>query len=418
MSTDRSNLYKLIDRCIRDLNVRDFSKGEMVEGVIVKMSDSFIIVKVDNTFDVIVPASEIAGDQALKVGEKTRVFMMKEDEFGNLIASQKRTTPSQRWELLEKALETGETVVVEVVEANNGGVLVTIDGVMGFIPTSQLDPNRLYKVEGVTDSPKEVLSTSDIMKRLSELIGARIKVKVVEIDKAKSRIIFSEKMALNDSSREAKEWALSTFKVGDVLDGVVTAITNYGIFVNAQGLDGLVHVSEISWDKVENPLDYAKVGDAIKVKLIDLGENGSRVAYSIKQLTPDPWQEASADLKVGARVKGIVSEIEDYGLILRLKTGVTGLVHRSEVSEEHVGDLRDLFKVGQELEAVILTISPSERKMGLSLKRLDSSGSSKKGSKKSDNELRKAKTRTRSRRFKGIKNTLSATLDSALGSQQ
>lgn len=376
--SEENKLYKLIDKSLESTRIRDFAKGEMVEGIIQKLTDSFMLVKVDEVFDVIVPANEMANDVEQKVGDKVRVFILKpEDEFGVITGSQIRTTPSHRWDLLEEALKTGEIVTVQVIEANNGGVLVTIDGVMGFIPTSQLDPNRLYKYSS-TDNSKDYIVSSEITKRLADLVGTKIKVKVTEINRDKGRVIFSERLVVNDIYPQNKEEILKKVNIGDILEGVVTAVTDYGIFVNAQGLDGLVHVSEISWDKVENPLNYAKVGDNIKVMLIDIADGGKRIAYSIKQLTKDPWQDVITEYKVGSVVKGIITDIEDYGLIVKLGSGITGLVHRSEITDEVVGDLKDLFKKDQEIEAVVLTISPSERRMGLSIKRLKSIGKTKK----------------------------------------
>lgn len=371
MNDYKRDLYKIIDKSLENTNIRKFLKGEPVEGVIEALDKTFMLVKVDGVFDVIVPANEMDKVNPYEVGDKVNIFIMKqEDEYGVILGSQKRTTPHYRWKLLEQALKNGTIMTVEVVEVNNGGVLVTIDNVMGFIPTSQLDPNRLYKILGHDSEGKELISAHEITRKLGKLIGAKIKVRVSEIDPNNSRVIFSERMALDNSLVHAKAQALKTFKVGDILEGVVTAVTNYGIFVNAQGLDGLVHVSEISWDKVEDPSQFAKVGDKVKVKVIDMDEKGKRVAFSIKQLTKDPWQDVAVGYRIGSQVEGVITDIEDYGLIVKLGEGVTGLVHRSEVSDSFIGDLKDHFKLGQTVKAVILTISPSERKMGLSIKRL------------------------------------------------
>lgn len=369
----RSNLYKIIDQKLSSTHIKTYQKGSVAEGRVLKITPSYMIVKVDDVFDAIVPQSEMDNNGDLKVGDKVRVFVLKqEDEYGLMIASQKRTTAAQRWELLEEAYKADDTVVVNVIEANSGGLIVGIDGVLGFIPTSLLDPNRVYKLDVDKSAPKDEIQR-DVTRRLAELVGTKIKVKIMEIDREKSKIIFSERLALTDQSAEQRQQILSNVKVGDVLEGTVTAVTNYGIFVNANGLDGLVHVSEISWDKVENPADYAAVGDQVKVKLIDISDDGRRIAYSMKQLTEDPWLERSAELKVGNKVKGVITEVEDYGLIVKIGEGITGLVHKSEFNDPKIGDPRDYYKVGDEIEAVILTISPNERKIGLSIKRLQES---------------------------------------------
>lgn len=370
METKRS-LYDQIDQNLKSTKITLYKKGDIANGVVEKVGDSYAMLKIDGVFDAILPGSEMLENNELKIGDVIKIFILKpEDEFGSMVVSQRRTTTTQRWDLLEEAYKTDQVVEVNVVDANSGGLIVNIDGVMGFIPTSLLDPNKVYKLETDNLLDREDIQ-KELAKRLAELIGTKIKVKVVELDKEKGKVIFSEKLYLVDQSPEFRQNTISSVKVGDVLDATVTAVTNYGIFVNAGGLDGLIHVSEISWDKVENPLDYAKVGDKIKVKLIDIGDNGKRVAYSIKQLTKDPWSEFFKDFKVGSKVKGVITNVEDYGLIVKIGEGVTGLVHKTELNEGGVVvDPRRHYKVGEEIEAVIVTISPSDRKVGLSVKKL------------------------------------------------
>lgn len=386
MEETKKNLYNLIDKSLKETKITNYKKGDVAEGVVEKIGDSYIVVKIDEVFDAMVPGGEmVKDDKELKVGDKIKVFIMKpEDDFGVMLVSQKRTTTTQRWDLLEESYKADEPVLVNVVEANSGGLIVNIDGVVGFIPTSLLDPNRVYKLEGGPESTSKDEMQRELSKRLSELVGNKIKVKIMEIDKDKNKVIFSEKLFLAEQPSELRQKTIKSAKVGDVLEANVTAVTNYGIFVNAEGLDGLVHVSEISWDKVENPADYAKVGDKISVKLIDISEDGKRVAYSMKQLTEDPWNEVSEDFKVGGKVKGTITEVEDYGLIVKIGQGITGLIHKSELSDETIADPKEIYKIGDEIEAIILTISPNDRKMGLSVKRLN-------GDKKSGKASSKAK---------------------------
>jgi ribosomal protein S1 len=370
-----NNLYKVLDKSIDKIKFSSYQKGDIAEGVVDKISPSLMVVKIDSVFDAIVPASEIDKEVAsrLKKGDKVKIFIVKpEDEYGAMIASQKRTTASQRWDLLEQAQKNDENVTVDVIEANNGGVIVRIDGVIGFIPTSQLDPNRVYKLDLAIDEG-QLESNKDISRKLADLVGNKLKVKIMEVDKDKNKVIFSEKLLLTDQPSELRQQTIKNIKVGDTLDSVVTAVTPYGIFVNAQGLDGLIHVSEISWDKVENPGDYAKVGDSLKVKLINLGDDGRKVAYSLKQLSDDPWSEISEDLKVGSVVEGTVTDVEEYGLIVKVGEGVTGLIHKTEFEDANASkNPIDVYKVGDKIKAVIMTISPSDRKMGLSIKKLTS----------------------------------------------
>jgi small subunit ribosomal protein S1 len=285
--SDKTNLYSLLDQNLNKQKYTTYKKGDLVEAVVQKISASYIIVKIDNTYDAVVPSGEMSKtEKEVKVGDTIKVFIIKpEDEFGNMIASQTRTTAGQRWDMLEEAYKADVPVLVTVNEANNGGVIVSYEGIAGFIPTSQLDPNKVYKLEG-DNSNKEELQ-KELSRKLGDLIGTKLSAKVVEIDKEKNRVIFSEKLALSDQSAELRNETIKNAKTGQVMEGLVTAVTPYGIFVNADGLDGLVHVSEISWDKVENVNTFARVGDKIQVKLIDISEDGRRVAYSIKQLSED-----------------------------------------------------------------------------------------------------------------------------------
>lgn len=383
MNDRLNNLYELLDKSIKSKKYTQYKKGDIAEGVIEKVGKGYVVVKIDGVYDAVVSNSELVKIEGkeTKVGDKVKVFVIKpEDEYGNMIVSQRRTTVGQKWEMLEDAFKNDQAIPVSVVEVNSGGVIVNAEGIVGFIPTSHLDPNKVYRLETEGLSKDEI--QKELSRRLAELIGTKLNVKVMEIDKEKNKVIFSERLALSDQSSELLAETLKNIKTGDILSGVVTAVTSYGIFVNAEGLDGLVHVSEISWDKVENPGNFAKVGDKVKVKLIDMSEDGKRVAYSMKQLSEDPWDEVSEEYKVGGKVKGTITEVEDYGVIVKIGQGVTGLIHKSELSDEIIGDPKDVVKVGQEIEAVILTISPSERKMGLSIKKLNTKSRSEKPTKK------------------------------------
>jgi ribosomal protein S1 len=372
MDTNKQGLYDLLNKSINSQKkLTQYKKGDSTEATVEKIGESYIIVKIDETYNAIIPSGElIKKTHEYEIGDVIKVFVIKyEDDYGNMIVSQKRTETGQKWEMLYEAAKNNTAVIVNVTEANKGGVIVNFEGLGGFIPMNQLDPNKVYKLEGDISSKDNL--QKEFSRKLTELIGTKMTVKVVEVDREKKRIIFSENLALNEQSAEVRSKILKSARIGDTFEAIIKAVTPYGIFVNADGLDGLVHVSEISWDKVGNPADYAKVGDTLRVKLIDIDEDGKRVAFSVKQLSDDPWNDVAEGYKVGGKVKGTIMDIEDYGIIVKIAEGVTGLIHKSELSDEKIGDPKDHFTLGQTVEAIILTIAPSERKMGLSIKRLN-----------------------------------------------
>lgn len=367
---EKNDLYKLIDNSIQNIKKNTLKKGEFVEAKVERILVNDVVASINNVYTAVIPKTEMTKESVntLKEGDVIKVYVLKtEDELGNIVLSEKRTSTTQRWDLLVEAHKNDISLQVSVLEANNGGLLVSYESITGFIPASQLDPNKVYKLETTTNSKEEL--QKEVSKKLAESIGSKLTVKIVEVDKQKNRVIFSERLAMSDQSLEQRSQLLRNLKVGEVLAATVTAVTPYGIFVNASGIDGLVHVSEISWDKVADPSKYAKVGDRIKVKLIDFDSEGKRVAYSIKQMTEDPWEQAASDYKVGGVIAGEISSIEDYGVIVKLGGGITGLIHRTEMGDE--AGAKE-YKVGDNVEAIILTISPSDRKMGLSIKRLKS----------------------------------------------
>jgi small subunit ribosomal protein S1 len=262
---------------------------------------------------------------------------------------------------------------VTVLEANTGGVIVDIGGgLRGFIPTSQLDNTRIYPLGGFNDKSD---ASKQLQNKLAGLIGEKIESKVIEIDKEKNRVILSEKLVTSSADLEKREETLKKSGAGDILEGEVTGIAPFGLFVNAEGLEGLVHLSEISWDKVSNPADFFNVGDKVKVQIIGIDDGGKRIAYSIKRLQQDPWEDIIKKYKVGQMVEGEVTKVVDYGAFVRIEDGLNGLIHISELSDKLVKDPGNIVKLGQKLSLQIISISKEERHLGLSLKRTTSKAS-------------------------------------------
>jgi small subunit ribosomal protein S1 len=370
------DLYSQIDEYLEDKSkqIKQFSRGDIVEGTVVDVRDGLVIVDIGYKSEGIVAGRELKSQTVdwtkLKPGDKVLVYVVKpEDDEGQLILSIRRTQQASAWINLEKAKESNDIVETEVVEANNGGLIVEIsEGIRGFIPTSQLDATRVYS-SGVRQVGKDI--SSKVQKRLNSLIGEGIKTRIIELDREKNRIILSEKRVTQEGDVEQREETLRKTKEGDALEGTVSGITPYGIFVNAQGLEGLVHLSELSWDKVEDVGSLYKVGDSIEVMVIGISDGGKRVAYSVKRLQKDPWSEAISQYKVGDIVEGEVQKVVPYGAFVRIGKGLNGLIHISELSDKLVKDPKDIVSAGQEVKVKILSISSTERHLGLSLKAVD-----------------------------------------------
>lgn len=247
-------------------------------------------------------------------------------------------------------------MTVRPTEANKGGLLVDIDGLKGFIPVSQLTPLHYPRVEGA--DPEKILE------HLEGLLTVDFKVRVINVDEGGKKIIFSEKAAIE----EQRTKALETLKVGDTVEGVVSGILSYGLFVTFDGLEGLVHVSEIDWGHVNNPSKFAKVGMKVKVRVIGL--DGEKISLSIKQLKENPWDVLAKKIKTGDTIKAPISRISQFGAFMDLDGGIQGLIHLSEISHGVVKDIRDFVKVGEEVEAKVINFDPAKKRIGLSIKAL------------------------------------------------
>lgn len=371
--SQKSGVRSFMDKYLDGLEKlpRTFDKGDVAKGKVEKVREGEALINVGGRAEGVVSGRELSFDgkrKKLEEGDEILVYIVNpENDKGQLELSIRKTGEAQKWQNLDEALDSGSTLEVTVVEANSGGVIARIDKELrGFIPTSQLDNKRIYPVGGFED--KQTASRK-LQKKLASLINEKIKVKIIEINRKKNRVILSEKLVSTDTDLEERDETLRQCKVGDLLEGEVTGIAPFGLFVNASGLEGLVHLSEISWDKVDKPSDFHKVGDEVKVQIIGIEDNGRRIAYSIKRLQKDPWNEIIEKYKVGQVVKGTVQKIVDYGAFVRIDEEVNGLIHISELSDGLVSDPSKFVEVGKEYGLEIISISKSERHLGLSLKR-------------------------------------------------
>lgn len=361
---------------------KPLKEGSIVEGTVINKEPGSLVVDVGGRSEGIINGRELKSKviniDEIKVGDSILVYVVyPESKDGSLVLSLKRTEEVKIWLDLEKASRNSDILDATVVEVNTGGVICELfEGVRGFIPTSQLDPARIFE-SGKKMYGKDVASV--VQQRLTQLLGEQIKVKIIELDRERSRIILSEKSVTYDTESASKEKLLKKIKEGDALDGTVTAITPFGIFVNAGGLEGLAHLSELSWDKVTDVGKLYQVGDAVRVMVLEIKEGGRRIAYSIKRLMDDPWKNRIKKYKIGDIVDGVVEGVVEYGAFVRIDDGINGLIHISELSDKLVRNPSDIVQADQKVKVMILSISETERHLSLSLKRV-------KGNKKGEGE--------------------------------
>ncbi len=358
---NKKNVYMsdLLDKY--DYNNEKIDEGDIIEGKVIKVSKNEICIDVERRGIGIVRGKElydINGKNAdFSIGDKALVYVMQlEDEDGNMVLSFKRTSREKIWRDLQQNLEKDEIISVKVSEANKGGLLVKIGEVPGFIPASQLSPENYPKVKGG--------NKDEILSRLKKLLGTNIRVKVIDVDQPTGKLILSEKAACVEKRKEK----VSGFKMDQVIKGKVTGIVDFGVFVDIGGIEGLVHISEVSWNKVDNLNDYVKVGKEIKVKIINI-EN-DKVFLSIKRLTSDPWIKAISKYKPNQIVAGKITRITPFGAFINIADKIDGLVHISEITTKHITNPSDVLNVGEKFDFKILSIDPENHKLELSLKDL------------------------------------------------
>jgi len=333
---------------------------EVIVGSVEKVEKWNILVNVNNQFSGLIVKKEVGNtidSSDLEKGQVIDVMVLGDSiEKGLLILSLKRASQIKNLSNLTKYNETEEVISVKPTEANKWGLLVDIDGLKGFIPVSQLTPVHYPRVEGA--DPEKILT------HLESLVGVDFKVRVINVDEAGKKIIFSEKAAIE----EMRGKALEKLKEGDVVEWVVSGILSYGLFVTFDGLEGLVHVSEIDWGHVTDPSKFAKVGMKVKVKVIGL--DSDKISLSIKRLKENPWDVLSKKCKLNDVIEAPISRISQFGAFMDLDGGIQGLIHLSEISHGVVKDIRDFVKVGENVQAKIINFEPKKKRIGLSLKAL------------------------------------------------
>jgi len=335
--------------------------GDMVEGVVVSVDRKRVVVDIGGLATGIITGKEMQDNRhtvsKLSPGDQvTAVLVDEENQDGVMLLSLRKASQKKAWEEFVKAYEQGTVIQVRATEANKGGLLVDIDGVKGFIPLSQLAPLHYPRVEGA--------NSEKIFQKLTELVGKTFNVKIITLDQDNKKLILSERAAMDEEKNES----LSSLKVGQKVKGKISGVVSYGIFVTFNGLEGLVHISEIDWGHVEDPKEYGKVGDDVEVLVIGVDE--SKISLSMKRLKSDPWVEIAKKYKLGDVIEGIITRVTPFGAFMKLEEGVNGLIHLSELSHGLVKDPSEFVELGKPVKAKIITLDLDEHRIGLSLKAL------------------------------------------------
>ena len=333
---------------------KQLTQGDSVNGTVLSIRKHEVLIDLGAQGVGLVPRREVGFYRNLNIGDEVTASVVDiELDNGYSLLSLRKAAKDRGWDEVMSKMESGEILEVSPYDANRGGLLVEHDGVRGFLPVSQLSAEHYPRV-GSSDK-------DEILQRLNILIGQKLNVRVLDCDRKANKLIFSEKEAIKDGLAERFE----KLAIGDLVEGVVTGVVDFGVFVNVDGIEGLVHISEISWERVNNPSDYVKVGDTIKAKIIAIDKD--RLSLSIKQLTDDPWMAEVDQFKVGDKVEGTITRITPFGAFVQISPAVEALVHVSELGGNDNADPEKVFTLNEKKEFVVLDLDKENRKISLKL---------------------------------------------------
>ena len=335
-----------------DNTMSNIAVGETVEGTVTEVNKREVIVNIGYKSEGVIAASEFRYNSELQVGEKVEVYVESvEDKGGQLILSHKKARQLKSWDRVNEALEKDEIIKGYVKCRTKGGMIVDVFGIEAFLPGSQIDVKPIRDYDVYVDKTMEF--------------------KVVKINQEFRNVVVSHKALIEAELEAQKQVIMSKLEKGQILEGTVKNITTYGVFIDLGGVDGLIHITDLSWGRVSHPEEVVALDQKLNVVILDFDDSKKRIALGLKQLTAHPWESLDAELKVGDRVKGKVVVMADYGAFVEIATGVEGLIHVSEMSwSQHLRSAQDFMKVGDEVEAVVLTLDREERKMSLGIKQL------------------------------------------------
>lgn len=329
-------------------------KGDIVKGKVTKVEEKQALVDVGYKFDGVLPIGEVSNihiekiSDVLNVGDEIELKVIKiNDEEEKLIFSKKVVDSEKAWDVLKLRFEKGETFEVEIADIVKGGLVANV-GVRGFVPASLVEKH--------------------FVEDFSDYKGKKLAVKVVELDQEKNKVILSHKAVIDQEEEKSKETILNNLKSGDVIEGTVQRLTDFGAFIDVGGIDGLVHISEMSWNRIEKPSDLLSEGEKVKVKVLRVDPHNHRISLSLKEIQPSPWDKAVETLQIGEIYKGIVKRLTNFGAFVELFPNVEGLVHISHISQQHIAQPSEVLKEGQEVKVKVINVDAEAKRISLSIR--------------------------------------------------
>ena len=333
------------------------NEGEVVHGTVVRVDKDEVLVDIGYKSEGVIPVAELSIRRSINPADEVNIgdevdalVMTKEDADGRLILSKKRARFEIAWKAIERAAESGEAVNGRVIEVVKGGLILDL-GVRGFLPASLVDIRRVQD--------------------LDEFLGQELRCKVIELNRSRNNVVLSRRAVLEDERKEQRQQILDRLQPGDVVDGQISNIVDFGAFVDLDGMDGLIHISELSWSHVNHPSEVLDIGQDVKVKVLDIDRDRQRISLGLKQTQSDPWQQVLESYKEGDVVEGRVTKVVTFGAFVEILPGVEGLVHISELAQHHVENPREVVSQGQPVNVLILEVDAERRRLSLSLKRVE-----------------------------------------------
>ena len=351
--------------------IRSLKHGDVVEGNVVRIDKDEILVDIGAKSEGVISNRELYGRNAesppgLNIGDQVLVYVLQpESPEGHAVLSLRRAGLERKWRSMQEQLDEGVIIEAPVIDHNKGGLIVDC-GIRGFVPISQIvDFPRRPQNEQPRDAAQE------IAEKLQPYVGRKLRLKILEVNRKANRLILSEKVALYEERREKRDELFSSLQVGQKVTGTVRSIAPFGVFIDLGGIDGLVHKSELSWNKVNNPEAGYRVGEEVEAEVIDINHERGRISLSIRRLQPDPWHSTVADLKVGDIIDGTVTKIVNFGAFVRVRDGLEGLIHISELSHQRVAHPGDVVQENQTIKLKIISLDQERHRLGLSLKQAE-----------------------------------------------